>query len=78
MISRIQKSLKKSSLILVFFLFLMSAGTVTLEAKKETKTCDEAFMACMDDGPSIWFALLGHATYCFAGWVFCKKYVEKE
>lgn len=72
MISKVQKILKKSSFILILFLLLMSVGNITLEAK----TCDEAFVACMNDGPSIWFALAGHATYCFAGWVFCKKYVE--
>ncbi|UCC40246.1 MAG: hypothetical protein JSV96_01975 [Candidatus Aminicenantes bacterium] len=78
MISKTQKNMKRFTLILVFFLLLMSSDIVILEAEEETRSCNEAFMACVDDGPSIWFAWLGQASYCFVGWVFCKKYVESR
>jgi len=78
MILKIRKSKSKPALFLAFFLLLLSLQPVILDANEDVRTCDEAFVACVDDAPSIWFAFLGHASYCFAGWAFCKKYVENN
>jgi hypothetical protein len=77
MILKSRKSVRKLALLLAFFLVLVSLQSVILNAKEDERTCDEAFMACLTDGPSIWFLLVDKASFCFAGWVFCKKYVEK-
>lgn len=78
MILRIRKSKSKPLFILAFFILLLSLQSFDLDADEDVRTCDEAFNACVDDAPSIWFAFLGHASYCFAGYVFCKKYVERR
>lgn len=78
MIIKIRKSMTKFALLLLFFLLLLSLQPGVLKAEEDIRTCDEAFKACVDDGPSIWFAYLDHVSYCFVGWVFCKKYVENS
>jgi len=78
MIFKIRKSISKLALLLAFFLLLLSMQPAILKAEEDIRTCDEAFKACVDDGPSIWFAYLGQASYCFIGWIFCKKYVENS
>lgn len=76
MIFKIREGMGKLGLLLAFFLLLLSLQPGILNAEEEIRSCDEAFKACMVDGPSIWFAYLDHVSYCFVGWVFCKKYVE--
>lgn len=76
MIFKIQKSMSKLALLLAFSLLLLSLQPTILKAGEDVRSCAGAFKACVDDGPTIWFALLGQVSYCFIGWVFCKKYVE--
>ncbi len=77
MILKIRKSMSKLALLLAFFLLLLTLQPTILRAGEDVRSCDWAFKACIDDGPTIWFAFLGQFSYCFIGWVFCKKYVER-
>ena len=82
MVLKNQKSTKKVALILALFLLFMSVDLVFLtaqeEEKEEYRSCDEALKKCLGDNLTRIILDPRIAIYCAAGWIFCKRYVEKH
>lgn len=68
---RAKRSVKNIALGLLFLLMLTFIPLVA-----EAMTCEEAFWSCVNDPMNGTY--MGGALYCINGYVFCKKYIEKD
>lgn len=75
-----QNLIKMTSLLLIVFTFFLSLKIYSQEEKEEGM-CEEALKRCMTSA----FKLLPYfsnfyvySISCAAGYVFCKKYIEKK
>lgn len=68
---RSKRSTKTVSVCMLFLLMLTFIPVIS-----EAITCEEALWNCLND--PINGVLIGGAVYCFNGYVFCKKYIEKD
>jgi len=80
MILNIQKHIKKISLILMIILTTLTVIVTPVVSAREEGRCEEAYENCVDDAVGFFFLtglFLNYMIYCTAGYVFCKKYLEK-
>ncbi len=79
MILKIRSRVRNIALVLAIFSFLLSSRAFILEEEEQVRSCDEAFNLCLSSNPfPITFpAYYGFIIHCSAGYIFCKKYIEK-
>lgn len=76
MILQIQKHIRKVTLILIVLMIFLSLGA----AGQDNGKCEKAFKKCMFDAARrfpMFSMLYVQSVYCFGGYFFCKKYLDK-
>lgn len=70
-LKRSRSSIKIVSVCMLFLLTLTFFPVIS-----EAITCEEALWKCLNDPVN--GLIIGGAVYCLNGYVFCKKYIEKD
>jgi hypothetical protein len=70
-INKVKRSIKTLAVGLIFLMMLAISSVLT-----EATTCEEAFWKCANDPVN--GVIFGGAVYCVNGYIFCKKYIEKN
>jgi hypothetical protein len=76
---KIQKHIKRISLLLIILIIFLSIGIPAEEEGHGGGRCEQAFKNCMKDAMKfvlITPLFLNFVTYCMTGYVFCKKFLK--
>jgi hypothetical protein len=76
---KIQKHVKRISLILIILTIFLSIGIPAAEEGNGGGRCEQAYMNCMRDAARFFIVLplfLNFVVYCTTGYIFCKKFLS--
>lgn len=76
---KIQKHIKRISLILIILTIFLSIGIPAEDEGDGAGRCEQAYWNCMMDAVKFIFIptlFVNFTIYCTTGYVFCKKFLE--